>query len=125
MPIRYSALEMTNLFDKVSISYVKQNLDKVKNSFVLGLNSYCKKVNCKIPLKDWPQPPAAIIQRFNTSYVGGGGGGFTWYIANPIANVKKFLVNAANTLDTLQLMISDGVTMTYSPKVGHNSSKYS
>jgi len=52
MPIRYSALEMTNLFDKVSISYVKQNLDKVKNSFVLGLNSYCKKVNCKIPLKD-------------------------------------------------------------------------
>lgn len=74
MPIRYSAVELTEIFDKVTIPSVKSNLTKVKASFAAGLNTYCTKMGCKKPTNDLPKPPAAKVELSNSTYAGGDGG---------------------------------------------------
>ena len=41
MPIRYSTMEITQLFAKIDILSIRTNLEKVKKEFVLALNRYC------------------------------------------------------------------------------------
>ena len=126
MPIRYSAVELTEIFDKVSIPNIKSNLTKVKASFATGLNAYCTKMGCKKPTNDLPKPPAAKVELFNSTYAGGDGGdGYYWASTNPIVNVKKFLVYSGSNIDIIQLLVSDGVTSIYSPQFGQSKTRYS
>lgn len=57
MPIKYSVLELTELFDKITIPDIKTNLSKVKTSFTTALGLYCTKMGCKKPTPDLPNPP--------------------------------------------------------------------
>lgn len=59
MPIRYSLLEMTQLFDKISIVSIKTNLAAVKKSYLSSVETYCQRVNCKKGIKDLPEPGRA------------------------------------------------------------------
>jgi hypothetical protein len=104
MPIRYSAVELTEIFDKVNIPNIQSNLSKVKASFATALNAYCTKVGCKKAINDLPKPPAAKVELVNSTAVGGGGGGpYRWASTNPITNVKKFLVYSGSNIDIIQI----------------------
>ena len=123
MPIRYSVIELTELFDKVEIFGIKTNLAKVKTSFIIALTNYCHKLGCKKPIDDLPKPGPAKIEVTNSPPFGGGGGGpFSFFIPNPLVNVKSFLVRWGNWVNTIQMQFTDGVKSTYSPTYGIDTS---
>ena len=122
MPIRYSVIELTELFDKVEIFGIKTNLAKVKKSFVTALVDYCHKIGCKKPIDDLPKPGPAKVELENSPPFGGPGGmPFQFVIPNPLVNVKSFLIRAGNWVNTVQMLFTDGVKSTYSPAYGTNT----
>ena len=61
MPIRYSVVELTDIFGRINDTYIKQNLPQIKTSFVVGMSQYCSRVGCRVPGDDRPKPPPAQI----------------------------------------------------------------
>lgn len=119
MPVRYSVIELTELFDKIEIFSIRSNLAKVKKSFVTAITDYCHKLGCKKPIYDLPKPGPAQVELSATQAFGGGGGvPFEFKITNPLVDVKMFLVHAGAWVNIIQLMFSDGVKSTYSPVYG-------
>lgn len=77
-------------------------------------------------IDDLPKPPPAKVELINSTDVGGSGGGpFSWASTNPMVNVKKFLVYSGGNVDIIQIEVSDGVKLTYSPQFGVTKTKYS
>ena len=126
MPIRYTSVELTEIFEKVSIPIIQTNLNLVKASFAQALDAYCTRIGCVKPTDDLPKPPAAKVELSNSDYSGGNGGDpYSWATDNPMANAKKFLVYSGNNIDIIQIMVTDGVRVEFSPQFGRSRSRYS
>ena len=70
MPIKYSLMEIEDVFAKVKNADVKANLDKVKSSFTAGIKAYCTKKGCKKPIPDLPKPGNAKVEVSKAQAVG-------------------------------------------------------
>lgn len=61
MPIKYSLMDMDDLFQYVDIPQIKADIQKVKKSFDDGLKAYCLKWKCKKSTPDGPIPDTAKV----------------------------------------------------------------
>ena len=70
MPIRYSTMQLTALFEKISIYNIQRDIKKVKASFASALDAYCLKLGCKKPTPDLPKPPPSKVEVMQSIPVG-------------------------------------------------------
>lgn len=116
MPIRYQLVELTELFEKVTIQDVKTNLVKVKSSFASALNAYCTKKGCKKPTPDLPKPAPSKVEVVQAQAVGKDTGNpFSYAITTPLVQLKQVNLRTGACIDNVQLLLSDGIKSTYSP----------
>jgi hypothetical protein len=51
MPVRYTLIELSDVFDSIDDPYIKRFLSLVKSSYIKGLDNYCYNTfACKKPI---------------------------------------------------------------------------
>lgn len=125
MPIKYSVLELTELFDKITILNIRSNLQKVKSSFVAALSLYCTKMGCKKPTPDLPKPDPSKVEVVQAPAAGyDSGTPYQFFLPTPMVNLQKVIIHYGNSFDSIQLVLSDGVKSTYTPLFGGGGGAY-